>query len=53
MAMLNKFSINEIIDAFNSMDKKLISSVQGIGQKMTDRIILELKNNIFLKLKTK
>ena len=43
MSILNKFSINEIIDAINTKNKKLIGSVQGIGQKMTERIILELK----------
>ena len=45
MTMLNKYSINEIIDAIKANDKKLIGSIQGIGQKMTERIILELKNN--------
>jgi len=44
MGILNKFSINEIIDAVNSQNKKLICSVPGIGQKMSDRLILELKN---------
>ena len=49
MALLNKFSIGEIINAINSKDKKLISSVQGIGQKMAERIILDLKNNLNMK----
>jgi len=49
MALLNKFSIGEIINAINSQDKKLISSVQGIGQKMAERIILDLKNNLNIK----
>ena len=49
MALLNKFSIGEIINAINSQDKKLISSVQGIGQKMAERIILDLKNNLNMK----
>ncbi len=44
MSLLNKFSIDEIINAIDSKDKKLLSSVQGIGHKMTERIILELKN---------
>ena len=44
MGMLNKFSISQIIEAINTQNKKLISSVPGIGQKMTDRLILELKN---------
>ena len=51
MSLLNKFSIDEIINAINSKDKKLISSVQGIGQKMTERIILELKNKSKMKIK--
>ena len=49
MALLNKFSIGEIINAISSKDKKLISSVQGIGQKMAERIILDLKNNLNMK----
>ena len=44
IGLLNKFSINEIINAINTQNKKLIGSVPGIGQKMTDRLILELKN---------
>ena len=44
MGLLNKFSIDEIINAINTQNKKLIGSVPGIGQKMTERLILELKN---------
>ena len=44
MSLLNKFSIIEVINAINAQDKKLISSVPGIGQKMTERLILELRN---------
>ncbi len=44
MGILNKFSISEVIDAINTQNKKLIGSVPGIGQKMTERLILELKN---------
>ena len=44
MGILNKFSINEVINAIKTQNKKLISSVPGIGQKMSDRIILELKS---------
>ena len=43
MAILNKFSISEVINAINTQNKKLISSVPGLGQKMTERLILELK----------
>ena len=51
MALLNKFSIKEIINAINTKDKKSISSVPGIGQKMTERLILELEINLGKKFK--
>ena len=44
MGILNKFSISEVIVAIKTQNKKLISSVPGIGQKMSDRLILELKS---------
>ncbi len=44
MGILNKFSIGEVINAINTQNKKLICSVPGVGQKMSDRLILELKN---------
>ena len=49
MSLLNKFSVNQLINAISHNDKKSISSVQGIGQKMTDRIILELKSKVIIK----
>ena len=44
MGILNKFSIKELINAINTQNKKLICSVPGIGQKMSERLILELKS---------
>jgi len=44
MGILNKFSISEVINAIKTQNKKLICTVPGIGQKMSDRLILELKN---------
>ena len=44
MGILNKFTMSEIINAVNTKNNKLISSVPGIGQKMTERLILELKS---------
>ncbi len=44
MGILNKFSICEFINAIKTQNKKLICSVPGIGQKMSDRMILELKS---------
>ena len=49
MSLLNKFSVSQLINAISNNDKKSISSVQGIGQKMTDRIILELKSKVITK----
>ena len=49
MSLLNKFPLNQIINAITNNDKQLISSVQGIGNKMTDRIILELKSKAITK----
>ena len=45
MSILNKFSISEVIMAIKAQNKKLICSVPGIGQKMAERLILELKSN--------
>ena len=44
IGILNKFSISEVINAIKTHDKKLICSVPGIGQKMSERLILELKS---------
>ena len=44
IGILNKFSISEVINAIKTQDKKLICSVPGIGQKMSERLILELKS---------
>ena len=44
MGILNKFSISEVINAIKTEDQKLICSVPGIGQKMSERLILELKS---------
>jgi len=50
MGILNKFSINEVINAIKTQNKKLICSVPGIGQKMSDRLILELKNKFQIEI---
>ena len=50
MGILNKFSINEIINAIKTQNKKLICSVPGIGERMSDRLILELKGKFKSKI---
>ena len=49
MSLLNKYSINEVKKSLIKQNKDLISSVPGIGKKMTERIFLELKNKITVK----
>ena len=51
MGILNKFSISEVINAIKTQNKKLICSVPGIGQKMSDRLILELKSKFKSEIK--
>jgi len=46
MGILNKFSISEVVNAIKTQNKKLICSVPGIGPKMSDRLILELKSKL-------
>ena len=51
MGMLNKLSISEVINAIKTQNKKLICSVPGIGQKMSERLILELKSKFKSEIK--
>ena len=53
MGILNKFSIDEVINAINTQNKKLICSIPGIGQKMSERLILELKSKFKNELQTR
>jgi len=46
MGILNKLSISEVINAIRTQNKKLICSVPGVGQKMSGRLILELKSKL-------
>jgi len=46
MTLLNKYELTQIFNSVRNRDKALFNSVPGIGQKMTERLILELKNKI-------
>ena len=46
MSLLNKYELIEIFNSVRNKDKTLFNSVPGIGQKMTERLFLELKNKI-------
>ncbi len=46
MSLLSKYDLNIIINSVRNKDKALFNSIPGIGQKMTERLLLELKNKI-------
>ena len=46
MSLLNKYDLNQIFKSIRDKDKELFNNIPGIGQKMTERLFLELKNKI-------
>ena len=46
MSLLNKYDLKQILNSIRNEDKELFNSIPGIGQKMTERLFLELKNKI-------
>ena len=46
MSLLNRYDLNQIYNTVRNKDKELFNSIPGIGQKMSERLILELKNKI-------
>jgi holliday junction DNA helicase RuvA len=46
MAILSELSAGELASAIARADKKRLSSVSGIGKKMADRLVLELKDKL-------
>jgi len=46
MSLLNKYDLKQISNSIRDKDQKLFNSVPGIGQKMTERLFLELNNKI-------
>ena len=46
MSLLNKYDLNQIFISLRNEDKAFFNSIPGIGQKMTERLFLELKNKI-------
>ena len=46
MSLLNKYDLKQIFNSIANEDKELFNSIPGIGQKMTERLFLELKNKI-------
>ena len=46
MSLLSKYDLNQIFKSVRNQDKAFFNSIPGIGQKMTERLFLELKNKI-------
>ena len=46
MSLLKKYDLNQIFNGVRNKDKSLFNSIPGIGEKMTERLLLELKNKI-------
>ena len=44
ISVLNKYDLNQIFKSIRNKDKTLFNSIPGIGQKMSERLFLELKN---------
>lgn len=45
-ALLDEFEINDLINAVIEQDHKLISRTKGVGDKMAQKIVLELKDKL-------
>lgn len=46
MAILSELSAAEVASAVARADKKRLSAISGIGKKMADRLVLELKDKL-------
>ena len=45
-ALLDEFEVNDLINAVINEDDKLISKTKGVGSKMAQKIVLELKDKL-------
>lgn len=46
LAILGTFSPEELIPLIGAQDKKSLTSVSGVGPKLAERIVVELKNTV-------
>ena len=46
MALLNDLEVNELVNAIESNDVNLLTKSQGIGIRIAERLIVELKNKL-------
>ena len=46
MSLLEDFEVNQLVNAIESNDSKLLTTSQGIGKRIAERLIVELKNKL-------
>jgi len=46
MALLEDFDVNQFLDAIENKDTNLLTNSQGIGKRIAERLIVELKNKL-------
>tara|TARA_B100000579_G_C22592728_1_gene738820 strand:+ start:92 stop:766 length:675 start_codon:yes stop_codon:yes gene_type:complete len=46
MALLEDFEVNQLVNAIEENDLKLLTKSQGIGKRIAERLVVELKNKL-------
>ena len=46
MALLDEFEVSQIVDAIERNDLNLLTTSQGIGKRIAERLVVELKNKL-------
>ena len=46
MALLDDFEVNQLVEAIEENDLKLLTKSQGIGKRIAERLVVELKNKL-------
>ncbi len=46
MSLLEEFDVNQLVEAIQENDVKLITKSQGIGKRIAERLVVELKNKL-------
>ena len=46
MALLDDFNVNELVDAIENNEFNLLTKSQGIGKRIAERLVVELKNKL-------
>lgn len=46
LAILGQFAVDELLTVIAAQDKKMLTTVSGVGPKLAERIVTELKNKV-------